>query len=79
MSCLLGITLFVPVVVVESIRPLIPRFVATFFGTTFFILVLSWLTRAKTVEVLIVFFRYATVLTVFISSSNAKTGPSAPH
>jgi len=60
MSCVLGITLLVPVVMVESIRPLVYRFVATFFGITFFLLTLFGLTRAKTVEVFIAGATYVT-------------------
>jgi hypothetical protein len=53
MAILLGATLLIPVLIVHIVKTLIPRFVATFFGITFFLVALFGLTRAKTVEVFI--------------------------
>ncbi|KAH7552747.1 hypothetical protein BM1_08698 [Bipolaris maydis] len=53
MSCLLGLAIIVPVIVVERINKLVPRIVASFFGTTAFIALLSFVTKAKTVEMFI--------------------------
>jgi hypothetical protein len=53
MSCLLGLAIIIPVIVVESIHKLVPRIVASFFGTTVFIALLSLVTKARTVEMFI--------------------------
>jgi hypothetical protein len=53
MSCFLGLTIIVPVIAMESIKKLVPRLVASFFGTTAFIALLSFVTKAKTVEMFI--------------------------
>lgn len=53
MSCFLGLTIMTPVIAVESIHRLVPRIVASFFGTTAFIALLSFVTKAKTVEMFI--------------------------
>ncbi|KAJ5025054.1 hypothetical protein J3E73DRAFT_192415, partial [Bipolaris maydis] len=73
MSCLLGLAIIVPVIVVERINKLVPRIVASFFGTTAFIALLSFVTKAKTVEMFIAGATYATVLTVFISGDGANS------
>jgi hypothetical protein len=53
MSCLLGLTIIIPVIVVEKIHELVPRIIGSFFGTTAFIALLSFVTKAKTVEMFI--------------------------
>jgi hypothetical protein len=53
MSCFLGLTIIIPVIAVESINRLVPRIVASFFGTTVFIALLSFVTKARTVEMFI--------------------------
>jgi hypothetical protein len=53
MAGLLGLIIVVPAVVVDSLRVLTTRFIATFLGTTFFIVMLSLLTKAKSVEIFI--------------------------
>lgn len=50
MACSLAVALFIPLVIVQSIRPVVPRFLATFVGVTSNTVLLSWLTCANTFE-----------------------------
>jgi hypothetical protein len=50
MAWLLGMAIIAPVVIVDSIHHLVARSFATFLGTTFFIGLLAFVTKARTVE-----------------------------
>jgi uncharacterized membrane protein YkgB len=53
MSYFLGLTIIIPVIIVESIHRPVPRIIASFFGTTAFIALLSFITKARTVEMFV--------------------------
>jgi hypothetical protein len=53
MVCFLGLPIIIPVIAVESIHNRISHIVATFFGTSFFIGLLSFIKKAKTIELFI--------------------------
>jgi hypothetical protein len=53
MSCFLGLTIITPVIAVDNIHKIVSRIIASFFGTTVFIALLSFVTKARTVEMFI--------------------------
>lgn len=53
MASLIGLIIVVPAIVVNAVRLPTTRFIVIFLATAFFILFVSLVTRAKTVEVCI--------------------------
>jgi hypothetical protein len=49
-ALLLGLVIVGPVIIVDRLHHIIARSVATCMGTTFFIALLAFITKAKTVE-----------------------------
>ena len=70
---LITVLLLMPIVVCNIVRDTILRIVIVMVSTVLYLLVLSGLTRAKTIELLLAATTYATVLIVFVSGSDRES------
>ena len=71
--CVLVTLLFVPVLLISSMKSVRNRLIVIWISSTIFILFLAMLTKAKTSEVFMAGATYATVLVVFVAGNGYET------
>ncbi|KAF2799729.1 hypothetical protein K505DRAFT_230418, partial [Melanomma pulvis-pyrius CBS 109.77] len=69
----LALIVFIPVLIVANLHHQTSRLFATFLGNMFFIALLSFMTKARTVEIFIAGATYAAVVTTFIADNPRNT------
>ncbi|KAI1065885.1 hypothetical protein LB507_001179 [Fusarium sp. FIESC RH6] len=70
--CLVTMLLLLPIVICNLVNDLPMRLLIVMISTVVYLLVLSGLTRVKTIELVVAGTTYATVLTVFVSGTDSK-------
>ncbi|KAL6920565.1 hypothetical protein FSHL1_004542 [Fusarium sambucinum] len=70
--CLTTVLLLLPIVICNLVSDLAMRLLIIMLSTVVYLIVLSGLTRVKTIELIVAGTTYATVLTVFVSGTDGR-------